>query len=124
MPTLLLGVWGYVAAAVIAAAASSWAVHEIDNGAYQSLKANYAAEDAARTAAALKQFTDIANTMHKYAGDFNAANTTLGTTLDTISKDLKNVQAKTPLPNSCHPDAGRLRSLTAAVAAANSSFGQ
>lgn len=53
------------------------------------------------------------------AAEYIAVRDKLGVQLGVISKDLKNVQANKPLPVDCRPDADRLRSLAAAVDAAN-----
>ena len=122
----MFGIWGYVAAGIAALVIIGGATHYADsiyyNSTINSMKAEKASEDSARTAAALKQFTDIANTMHASALAFTNTQNDLNLKLATISKDLADVQAKTPLPKSCHPDAARLRLLTAAVAAANSAI--
>lgn len=47
---------------------------------------------------------------------------TLDTQFHNIKEDFKNAIHATPLPVDCKPDAGRLRSLTAAVNAANAAF--
>ena len=49
------------------------------------------------------------------ADEYRAIQSTLGTRLDAIQKELKNAK---PLPADCRPDAGRVRMLSDAVDAA------
>ena len=115
----LTGIYGYIAAAVIAAAASGWAVHAIDNGSYQSLKAEQASQEAAAAQAALAQIQNWNKQILDAVNGYNAASSDLTGRISTIQRELRNVQAKTPLAADCKPDADRLHALQSAIAASN-----
>ncbi len=76
-----------------------------------------------RAAVAEKALTSLqASTkqMQAAATDLTGIKLNLSDKLDTISKDLKNVQAQKPLPADCKPDDLRMLNLKAAIDAANS----
>lgn len=97
----------------------AYGMYEIDQGKYQALVAQHASEDAARTAASLKQFQDIAKQINDAAQRYVVFQGSLGNQIDLITKDLHNVTSKR-LPVDCKPDVGRLRVLHDAITAANS----
>lgn len=83
------------------------------------IKAQSSDENAQRAQIAVSDLQADAALIHNAATEYANVQTTLGGKLDLIRKDLKNVQAKAPLPAGCAPDADRLRNLKAAVSAAN-----
>jgi len=112
-----------VIAAVLSAGATYWLTSQGYKATISRMEADSAKADAARANTVLAKYTADTAIIHDAATAFSAAQGDLGTKLDTISKDLKNVQAKRPLPASCKPDSERLRNLAAAVAAANAAAG-
>ena len=118
---MFAGLYGYLIAAggafVFGGALVGWGVHAIDNGAYQSLKAENATQIAAANAAALKQVEAWASQMHDAALAYTNSQTVLNDQIDTIQSELRNV--KTRLPAGCKPDADRLHLIQSAVAASN-----
>jgi len=76
-----------------------------------------------RAAVAEKAFDDLrtgTEKMQTAATELTGIKLNLDGKLDKISMDLKNAQAKSPLPVDCKPDDERVRNLKAAVDAANS----
>lgn len=69
---------------------------------------------------ALTELQEGTKQMQAAATDFAGIKLNLDGKLNQISKDLKNAQAKAPLPADCKPDDIRLLNLKAAVDAANS----
>ncbi len=120
----MFGLYGLLGSAAAALLIGIGATHYADSvyygGRISTMKADYAAQDAARTNAELKQFQDISKQITTAATDFLSNQGLLGTKIDTITKDLQNVQAKKPLPANCKPDSNRVRVLSSAIAAANS----
>lgn len=112
-----------ILAALIAGSAATWATATIYGARISDMKAEQASRDRDAANAVLKKFTETATRINAAANDYTAVAGDLGKKLDTIQTDLKNVQAKSPLPHDCKPTSDRLRSLTAAVAAANSTAG-
>lgn len=110
-------------AAFLAGSAATWATATIYGARISEMKAEKASEEAARANAVLVKFTAQATIINGAAQEYAAAQGTLGTKLDTIAKDLKNVQARRPLPRNCAPDADRLQNLRAAVDAINPTVG-
>jgi len=113
---------GGIVVAVIAAAgaAGGWVVQGWRKDAdIADLKREQADDRAAGTAAALTDLVTAAGNVKAAAQGYVSARNDLTTAMSAISKDLKNVQKQNPLPVDCRPDAGRLRNLQAAVAAAN-----
>ena len=78
----------------------------------------------AEAAASLKKFQDTAKTIEAASGAYVAEQTVLKGQFDVIAKDLKDVQAKTPLPAGCRLAPERLRVIRNAVSAANAATGQ
>jgi hypothetical protein len=110
-------------AAILAGGATFWLTSQGYKATIAQMKANEAKADADRANAVLAKYEADTAIIHDAANAFAATQGTLVSKLDTISKDLKNVQAKHPLPANCKPDADRLRNLEAAVAAANAAAG-
>ena len=113
---------GGIAVAVIAAAgaAGGWVVQGWRKDAdIADLKREQADDRAADTAAALTDLVTAAGKVKAAAQGYVSARNDLTTAMSAISMDLKNVQKQNPLPVDCRPDAGRLRNLQAAAAAAN-----
>ena len=80
------------------------------------LQADRANDSATQAKGALADLTTASKTINDAAARFAGQQTTLGSKLDAIQKEMKNAK---PLPPDCRPDAFRLRSLEAAVSAAN-----
>lgn len=110
-------------AALIAGSVAIWATSTIYGARISDMKATQAMRDRDLANAALKKFTETAARINTAALGYTAATGDLGKKLDSIQTDLKNVQNKKPLPVGCKPDADRLRSIAAAVAATNSIAG-
>ena len=72
--------------------------------------------------ASLKQFEAASDKIAKAANDYASVKLNFDNQFSVIAKDLANAQ-KIKLPVSCKPDAGRMRSLSAAIAATNSEIG-
>lgn len=124
---LISGVWGYVAAAVVAGAAVFFVTHYIDAAVYGKQiadgKTQLANFKAASASAALTQLTGFIDKLHTSENDYTATLQTINNQYVSIQKGLSDAIAKKPLPANCKPDAGRLRVLTDAVTAANQSTG-
>jgi len=116
------GIWGYVAAAVFAAALSVGATHWIDAKGYgitiANLKADAANQKAANVTAALAQLQGFINKMQNADAGYNGDLANIKKQFAALELEFKNATAK-PLPLDCKPDAGRVRILSAAVAATN-----
>lgn len=107
----------------IGAAGGGYAVSVVYGARIAQMERDKAAEDKARAIADLKQYRDIADQVQAAARDMLKGSEALNGQIDVVVKDLKNVQAKKPLPANCKPDAGRVRNLDSAIAAANSAAG-
>jgi len=116
------GIWGYVAAAVFAAALSVGATHWIDAKGYgitiANLKTDAANQKAANVTAALSQLQGFIDKMHTADAGYSSDLQSIKDAFAALAKDFKNATVK-PLPLDCKPDIGRVRILSAAVAAAN-----
>ncbi len=86
------------------------------------LKNERATDRATQATTALEDVTKATNEIHKAALEYSAQESELGSKMDAIRKDLKNVQAKAPLPPDCKPTTDRLRNLKSAIDATNSSI--
>jgi len=119
-----LGVWGYVAAlgigAVVATGATYEVVHNANAVEISQLKTDAANTRAASATAALNQLTGFIDQMHTASNDYAGQLQLIDNRFALIQKGLANAR-RTPLPTDCKPDAGRVRSLTDAIAAANGS---
>jgi len=124
---MFTGIWAYaiggLALFIAGTATGGYAVSVYKNSQINGMKAEQALEDKARANAELKQFQDISRQINTAAQDFLKNQTNFGTQIDTITKDLKDVQVKTPLPANCKPGAARMHNLAAAIAAANTRAG-
>ncbi|MGT2429227.1 hypothetical protein ACU4HD_11865 [Cupriavidus basilensis] len=115
MPTIP---WRAAGAALAAAAlfAAGWAVNGWRKDAeLAELTAARAQSDLAGANQALGDLRTASANIRAHADEFTAIQSTLGTKLDAIQKELKNAK---PLPVDCRPDAGRVRLLSDAVDAA------
>ncbi|VVD76038.1 hypothetical protein PEP31012_00845 [Pandoraea eparura] len=72
----------------------------------------------ASAVAALADFAETASKVKEAADSYISERAAIAGKLDQLSKDLKNYAKDKPLPADCRPDAGRVRSLSEAVAAA------
>lgn len=79
------------------------------------LTAARAQADVATANQALGELRAAGADIRARADEYRAIQSTLGTRLDAIQKELKNAK---PLPADCRPDAGRVRMLSDAVDAA------
>lgn len=120
--TLLTGVWGYVAAAVIAAALAVGATHFIDAKSYgleiSNLELKASQQQTQSITASLTQLQNFIATMHTADTGYQTGLAAITANFAAIEKELKSATIK-PLPVDCRPDVGRLRVLTDATAAAN-----
>jgi len=109
--------WGVVAAI---AASIGWTAQGWHKDAeIADLKREQADIRATQAAGALNDLVAAASNINAAAKGYVDARDDLISAMSAITKDLKNVQKQNPLPVNCRPDAGRLRSFQAAVAAAN-----
>lgn len=119
-----LGVWGYVGAlgigAILATGATYEVVHNANAVEISQLKADAANQKAASATAALSQLTGFIDQMHVASNDYAGQLQLIDNRFALIQKGLANAR-RTPLPPDCKPDAGRVRSLSDAIAAANGS---
>lgn len=84
------------------------------------LKLAAAERESVNANAALKQFQDATQKIALAATNYATIQESMTTKFDVVLKDFRNVKFKAPLPIGCIPTPDRLRSLSAAVAAANS----
>lgn len=135
MPTwitaLISGVWGYVAAAGVAALLSVGVTHELDalgyghtidglNVTIATMKTQVANNNAISVSQSLAKLQSFITQMQSADADYNASLAGINSRFQSIETEFKSA-TKTPLPIDCKPDAGRLRNLSDAVAAANAS---
>ena len=122
----MASVWMYLIAGVSAIAIGAGGMHYADsvyyNGKITQMERDDVRADKARTDAELKQLQDINKQIGEAAQIFLKNQGLLGTQFETITKDLQNVQAKTPLPRDCKPTVDRVRNLSAAIDAANNTI--
>lgn len=117
--------YNWIAAAVVAlalvaggAAGANYVRGNVDQVKYDALALKVSQSHTASVAASLSQLQGFISTMDAAGGDYTMALASIKTQFATIQKELTNATLK-PLPADCRPDAGRLRVLTDAVAAAN-----
>lgn len=77
-----------------------------------------------QTQEVLAQFSKDAAGIHGAAQAYVSQRSDVDAKFAALSKDLKNATKAKPLPVDCKPDAGRVRSLAAAISAANSAIGR
>jgi hypothetical protein len=129
MPTWLLGLKGVGIAALAGALLSAGATFYVTSLGYRltiSSMEKAKAEDAAHAyKGQLDQFTADAGKIKEAASRFEAVKTNLDARFATINRNLTDAIKANPLPASCPVlDDGRMRSLQAAIAAANSATGR
>ena len=121
--SMLGGVWGYVAAAVVAGALAAsgtyYVVHNVDEVAIGKLKLAASMADTASVKASMAQLQGFITTMHTADAGYQSDMAAVNNAFAIIQKEFNNAKAIAPLPVDCKPDAGRLRVLTDAVGAAN-----
>lgn len=103
----------------IGGASIGWGISTIYGARLDNLKAEYATQKAAANAAALARVEGWAKQMHDAASAYASSQTVLNDQIDAIQRDLHNVQIRHPLIAGCAPDAERVHSLNASVAASN-----
>jgi hypothetical protein len=107
------------ALALVLGFGSGWQVNGWRLGAeIADLKGDYANEKKDQAESALVDFKEESKKIRAAADDFMAVQSSLDKKVNDIRKDLKHVQATSPLPADCLPDAGRMRILEDAVKAA------
>lgn len=114
--------WIKLAGFLIALGAAAGATHYVDANVYgkqiSDIKLADANAKAASIGASLSQLQGFIASMHNADADYNATLGILNQRFAGLEKELHDATLK-PLPADCRPDAGRLRVLTDAVAAAN-----
>ena len=105
--------------AVLAALSVGWLTHKVDQAEIEKLKAARASESLVQAYDALRRIGEASKAMNDSAASYGLLREDIDSKFASISEGLKNVQVKVPLPRDCVPDAGRVRSLAAAVDAAN-----
>lgn len=114
--------WIKLAGFVLALAAAGYASHYVTKAVDdRALAAVQLADSKAQTAsvtASLDQLQTFITNMHTADDGYTADITAINNALVVIKKEFNNATLK-PLAADCRPDAGRLRVLTDAVAAAN-----
>lgn len=117
--TRLGGVLVCVTLAVLAGFAGGWVVNGWRMSAAVAKAEKAHAEDRAVSAeSALSDLAEGASRVKAAAEAYNVERSAISGQLNQISKDLKSYAKEKPLPADCRPDAGRVRSLSEAVAAA------
>jgi hypothetical protein len=124
----LLGGWkGYAAVGVLSALLAAGAAGYVTALGYRltiaQMQADRADADARRSEVALAAFTAQAGRMQNATLALEKVQGGIGRRFDDISKDLQDAIKSRPLPVGCVPDAGRMRALGQAVAAANAAAG-
>ena len=120
----LVGWKGYAAASILSAILAGYLVSLPYRLTISNMQRDIATADARVANDALVQFIDQTNRIKgaadEYAGLLNTFNGRMGK----ISNDLRKAMEARPLPVDCKPDAGRMQSLSAAVAATNAAAGR
>lgn len=109
---------GFAIALATAAGVSGYVVHNIDVVKLQAVQLVDSKAQTASVTASLTQLQGFINKMDAAGGDYTAALDQIKADFAALKLEFKNATLK-PLPADCRPDAGRLRVLTDAVAAAN-----
>lgn len=124
MPLFLLANWKWIASASVAAILSFYATHLWYDAKISRMETAQAEAVLDGTRATLAMFTADAARVHEAAEGFTAKQADLDSRFASISKDFANAIKARPLPVDCKPDTDRLRSLQAAVDAANTATGR
>jgi hypothetical protein len=106
--------------ALLASGVSIWATSVYYRSDIAGLKLDAANVQVANSQEALVQFESATQKIALAATNYATIQETMGTKFDSVLKDFRNVKFKIPLAPDCKPDVDRLRSLSAAVTAANS----
>ena len=125
---MLLGGWkGYAAASLLSALLAAGGASYVTALGYRltisQIQRDHAASDARATQAMLADFVSDAARIHAAVQAMASLENGLGRRFDHLSKDFHDSIQSHPLPSDCMPDAGRLRTLRQAVAAANAATG-
>lgn len=108
---------------VLALAAAAGAAHYVDAAVYGKqivqLKLDKSEADNKSVTASLNQLQGFIDKMHSSDASYQTDLDAIKKQFATIQQELANAIHSHPLPVDCKPDAGRLRVLTDAVAAAN-----
>jgi septal ring factor EnvC (AmiA/AmiB activator) len=123
MPSFLTGIYGYLAAALLAAIISAggtyYIVHTANAVTISNLKLQQSQAQTASVTASINKLTGFISSMNEAAAGYQSNLDTINANFADLKKGLSNAIKQTPLPVDCRPDASRLSILTAAVAAAN-----
>lgn len=123
MPVWLLVNWKWLTSAALAGIAASFITAMSYRITIANMERDKVSSDLAAANTALQQFTADTNTIHDAAAAFDSVQFSLNKALVTISRDFNSAIKAHPLPVDCKPDAVRLRSLSAAIAATNTAAG-
>jgi hypothetical protein len=124
MPLFLLANWKWIASASIAVILTWYATSLSYRVTISHMEKEQAENVADGYRATLAMFTADADKVHQAAEQYTTFQTNLDSRFNTISKDFHDAVKTKPLSPDCRPDPVRVRSLTAAVEAANSAAGR
>jgi hypothetical protein len=112
-----------IGAALLAAASFGggfYAGHHWESVALADQRAQDAEKAAGDAAAALKRLEGFVSSMNLASAQYDQTIQQIANGFQTVQKDFANATKAKPLPVNCKPDAGRVRALTASIAAVNS----
>lgn len=120
---ILGGVWGYVGAAVIAAALATSATYFVTSRTYETtiakMERDQAKAQAVSVTASLDKLQSYIASIHQAGIDYGAKQAALFAKLDSLKGEFRNAIKPNPLPADCRPDDVRVRELYTAIEAAN-----
>lgn len=123
MPFNLFNWQGLLLSGIISAVAAGYAAYHFTAIGYQKtisdMKLAKADQDLLTAKATLNQFSIYVSQIDGAAKDYAALKDSLDINFSVIGKQLSNATKAKPLPADCKPDDGRVRALSAAIAAAN-----
>lgn len=110
---------GFALVLLLVGGSVGWVVNGWRMGAALAEAREARAADSAESArAALADLAEGASKVRAMADSYNTGRAEISGKLEQLSKDFKSYAKDKPLPADCRPDAGRVRSLAEAVAAA------
>lgn len=125
--SFLTGIWGYVISGVVGAAMAAGATYYIVSMPYKleiaNLQKTQAQQNTVSVEKSIAQLEGFIKNVTTAGLAYERDRNNLAATITKIHGDFVNATKATPLPPDCKPDDGRLRNLTAAVAAANAHTG-
>lgn len=123
MPTWLLGWQGYaiggVLIAIMAGAGTWYVTHGLDQKAYLALELKQSQAQTVSTTNALNQLKGFIGTMNVAANGYQSDKDAIDAKFNALAAQFRKAINGKPLPADCRPDPDRVRSLSAALAAAN-----